>query len=91
MQGRCVSSSVSSGVVRAFQFIYDPATPGYAAIGYFWFGAPRAASSFAMRDGAADAGASNLLFRRNSESGTVEAMPRSGTWGGLNAILHAHQ
>jgi 2,3,4,5-tetrahydropyridine-2-carboxylate N-succinyltransferase len=36
-------------------------------------------------------GASNLLFRRNSETGAVEAMPRSGTWGGLNAILHAHQ
>jgi 2,3,4,5-tetrahydropyridine-2-carboxylate N-succinyltransferase len=36
-------------------------------------------------------GASNLLFRRNSVSGAVEAMPRSGTWGGLNAILHAHQ
>ena len=35
-------------------------------------------------------GASNLLFRRNSQSGAVEAMPRSGTWGGLNAILHAH-
>src|SRR3954462_14367666 len=36
-------------------------------------------------------GASNLLFRRNSQSGAVEAMPRSGTWGGLNEILHAHQ
>jgi 2,3,4,5-tetrahydropyridine-2,6-dicarboxylate N-succinyltransferase len=36
-------------------------------------------------------GASNLLFRRNSQSGAVEAMPRTGTWGGLNAILHAHQ
>jgi 2,3,4,5-tetrahydropyridine-2-carboxylate N-succinyltransferase len=36
-------------------------------------------------------GASNLLFRRNSETGAVEAMPRSGTWGGLNASLHANQ
>jgi 2,3,4,5-tetrahydropyridine-2-carboxylate N-succinyltransferase len=36
-------------------------------------------------------GANNLLFRRNSQTGAVEAMPRSGTWGGLNAILHAHQ
>src|SRR4051794_6376338 len=36
-------------------------------------------------------GASNLLFRRNSQTGAVEAMPRSGTWGGLNEILHAHQ
>jgi 2,3,4,5-tetrahydropyridine-2-carboxylate N-succinyltransferase len=36
-------------------------------------------------------GASNLLFRRNSQTGTVEGMPRSGTWGGLNAVLHANQ
>jgi 2,3,4,5-tetrahydropyridine-2-carboxylate N-succinyltransferase len=36
-------------------------------------------------------GASNLLFRRNSQSGAVEAMPRSGTWSGLNAMLHANQ
>jgi 2,3,4,5-tetrahydropyridine-2-carboxylate N-succinyltransferase len=36
-------------------------------------------------------GASNLLFRRNSENGAVEAMPRSGTWGGLNAALHANR
>jgi 2,3,4,5-tetrahydropyridine-2-carboxylate N-succinyltransferase len=36
-------------------------------------------------------GASNLLFRRNSENGAVEVMPRSGTWGGLNAALHANR
>src|SRR3954451_19746422 len=36
-------------------------------------------------------GASNLLFRRNSQSGAVEAMPRSGAWAGLNAVLHANQ
>jgi 2,3,4,5-tetrahydropyridine-2,6-dicarboxylate N-succinyltransferase len=36
-------------------------------------------------------GADNLLFRRNSQSGAVEILPRSGTWGGLNAALHAHQ
>jgi 2,3,4,5-tetrahydropyridine-2-carboxylate N-succinyltransferase len=35
-------------------------------------------------------GASNLLFRRNSESGAVEALQRSGSWGGLNAALHAN-
>ena len=35
--------------------------------------------------------ASNLLFRRNSQTGAVEALPRSGTWGGLNAVLHANQ
>jgi 2,3,4,5-tetrahydropyridine-2-carboxylate N-succinyltransferase len=35
-------------------------------------------------------GAEGLLFRRNSESGAVEAVQRSGTWGGLNAALHAN-
>jgi 2,3,4,5-tetrahydropyridine-2-carboxylate N-succinyltransferase len=35
-------------------------------------------------------GASGLLFRRNSKSGTVEALPRSGRWAGLNAALHAN-
>ncbi len=34
-------------------------------------------------------GAAGLLFRRNSLTGGVEAVPRTGTWGGLNAILHA--
>ena len=34
-------------------------------------------------------GVSGLLYRRNSLSGAVEAVPRSGTWGGLNAALHA--
>ncbi|HZD23212.1 MAG TPA: DapH/DapD/GlmU-related protein, partial [Acidimicrobiia bacterium] len=33
-------------------------------------------------------GASNLLFRRHSVTGTVEAVPRSGSWGGLNEALH---
>ncbi len=36
-------------------------------------------------------GASGLLFRRNSRTGTVEALPRSGTWSGLNAALHANE
>ena len=36
-------------------------------------------------------GADDLLFRRNSQSGAVEALPRTGTWGGLNEVLHAHQ
>jgi 2,3,4,5-tetrahydropyridine-2-carboxylate N-succinyltransferase len=35
-------------------------------------------------------GASGLLFRRNSVTGTVEALPRSGKWSGLNAALHAN-
>jgi 2,3,4,5-tetrahydropyridine-2,6-dicarboxylate N-succinyltransferase len=35
-------------------------------------------------------GADGLLFRRNSQTGAVEAMPRSGAWAGLNAALHAN-
>jgi 2,3,4,5-tetrahydropyridine-2-carboxylate N-succinyltransferase len=33
-------------------------------------------------------GAHDLLFRRNSTTGAVQALPRSGSWGGLNAALH---
>jgi 2,3,4,5-tetrahydropyridine-2-carboxylate N-succinyltransferase len=33
-------------------------------------------------------GQSNLLYRRNSISGAVEVIARSGSWGGLNADLH---
>ena len=36
-------------------------------------------------------GASNLLFRRDSTTGKVHALQRSGSWGGLNAALHAGQ
>jgi 2,3,4,5-tetrahydropyridine-2-carboxylate N-succinyltransferase len=36
-------------------------------------------------------GASGLLFRRNSQSGAIEAVQRSGRWAGLNAALHANQ
>jgi 2,3,4,5-tetrahydropyridine-2-carboxylate N-succinyltransferase len=36
-------------------------------------------------------GADNLLFRRNSQTGAVEAWPRKGAWGGLNAALHSGQ
>jgi 2,3,4,5-tetrahydropyridine-2-carboxylate N-succinyltransferase len=35
-------------------------------------------------------GASGLLFRRNSTTGALEALPRSGSWGGLNSVLHAN-
>ncbi len=35
-------------------------------------------------------GVDGLLFRRNSLSGAVEAVPRTGSWGGLNTTLHAH-
>jgi 2,3,4,5-tetrahydropyridine-2,6-dicarboxylate N-succinyltransferase len=34
-------------------------------------------------------GAGGLLFRRNSRTGAVEALPRSGRWAGLNAALHS--
>ena len=33
-------------------------------------------------------GANNLLFRRNSTSGALEAIQRKGDWGGLNSVLH---
>jgi 2,3,4,5-tetrahydropyridine-2-carboxylate N-succinyltransferase len=35
-------------------------------------------------------GASGLLYRRNSQTGAVEALPRSVRWDGLNAQLHAN-
>ncbi len=35
-------------------------------------------------------GASNLLFRRNSINGGLEVVLRTGTWGGLNSVLHAN-
>jgi 2,3,4,5-tetrahydropyridine-2-carboxylate N-succinyltransferase len=33
-------------------------------------------------------GANNLLFRRNSQSGALEAVSKTGKWSGLNAALH---
>jgi 2,3,4,5-tetrahydropyridine-2-carboxylate N-succinyltransferase len=35
-------------------------------------------------------GANGLLFRRNSEDGALEALPRTGSWGGLNSVLHSN-
>jgi 2,3,4,5-tetrahydropyridine-2-carboxylate N-succinyltransferase len=35
-------------------------------------------------------GAHNLLFRRNSLTGGLEVVLRTGTWGGLNSVLHAN-
>lgn len=35
-------------------------------------------------------GHDGLLFRRNSVTGAVEALARSGDWGGLNVALHAN-
>ncbi len=34
-------------------------------------------------------GQNDLLFRRNSLTGAIEVVARTGTWGGLNAALHA--
>jgi 2,3,4,5-tetrahydropyridine-2-carboxylate N-succinyltransferase len=54
-----------------------------------------AASKVRLPDGeivkaAALSGGNDLLFRRNSLDGALEAINRTGTWGGLNSILHAN-
>ena len=54
-----------------------------------------AASKVTLPDGAVVkalelSGAHNLLFRRNSQNGAVEALPKEGSWGGLNSVLHAN-
>jgi 2,3,4,5-tetrahydropyridine-2-carboxylate N-succinyltransferase len=33
-------------------------------------------------------GSNNLLFRRNSQTGALEVMAKSGKWSGLNSDLH---
>ncbi len=33
-------------------------------------------------------GANNLLFRRNSQTGAIEASNKTGNWTGLNSVLH---
>ena len=35
-------------------------------------------------------GANGMLFRRNSQTGALEVLPKSGSWGGLNSILHSN-
>jgi 2,3,4,5-tetrahydropyridine-2-carboxylate N-succinyltransferase len=35
-------------------------------------------------------GANSLLIRRNSQSGAIEALNKSGIWGGLNSVLHSN-
>ena len=35
-------------------------------------------------------GANSILIRRNSQSGALEALNKSGTWGGLNSVLHTN-
>ena len=39
--------------------------------------------------GRALSGQSGLLYRRNSRTGAVEALPAAASWHGLNAALHA--
>ena len=34
--------------------------------------------------------ANNLLFRRNSQTGALEALTKTGKWNGLNSVLHAN-
>ncbi|MFM1789024.1 MAG: hypothetical protein RLZZ12_373 [Actinomycetota bacterium] len=35
-------------------------------------------------------GADGLIFRRNSKSGKIEALARTGSWNGLNSVLHSN-
>ncbi len=54
-----------------------------------------AASKVTLPDGevvkaATLSGAQNLLFRRNSLTGGLEVVMRTGTWGGLNSVLHSN-
>ncbi|MDT0437706.1 MULTISPECIES: 2,3,4,5-tetrahydropyridine-2,6-dicarboxylate N-succinyltransferase [Streptomyces] len=35
-------------------------------------------------------GADNILFRRNSVTGAVQAVPNNAEWAGLNDVLHSH-
>jgi 2,3,4,5-tetrahydropyridine-2-carboxylate N-succinyltransferase len=35
-------------------------------------------------------GANSILIRRNSQSGALEALSKSGSWGGLNSVLHSN-
>ena len=43
-----------------------------------------------LRAGRDLTGVNDLLFRRNSVSGTVEAVPNGSQWAGLNEALHAN-
>lgn len=54
-----------------------------------------AGSKVSLPDGthtkaAALSGEANLLFRRNSQTGAIEVVSRTGSWGGLNTALHAN-
>ena len=54
-----------------------------------------AGSKVSLPDGsstkaAALSGEDNLLFRRNSQTGAIEVVSRTDSWGGLNSALHAN-
>jgi 2,3,4,5-tetrahydropyridine-2,6-dicarboxylate N-succinyltransferase len=54
-----------------------------------------AGSKLTLPDGsvvkaAALSGADGILLRRNSVTGSLEAVARTGTWGGLNSVLHSN-
>ena len=54
-----------------------------------------AGSKVSLPDGtstkaAALSGEDNLLFRRNSQTGAIEVVSRTNSWGGLNTALHAN-
>jgi len=54
-----------------------------------------AAAKVSLPDGeivkaSALSGGDNLLFRRNSQSGNLEVVPKVGGWDGLNSILHSN-
>lgn len=54
-----------------------------------------AGSKVALPDGSVTkarelSGVNDLLFRRNSVTGALQAVNRTGSWGGLNAALHAN-
>jgi hypothetical protein len=51
----------------------------------------RAAAGLGLGPGARDlSGRDGILFRRNSVTGALEALPRTAAWGELNAVLHAN-
>ncbi|MGA1099338.1 MAG: DapH/DapD/GlmU-related protein, partial [Candidatus Nanopelagicales bacterium] len=54
-----------------------------------------AGSKVSLPDGtstkaAALSGEDNLLFRRNSQTGAIEVVSRTNSWGGLNTALHTN-
>jgi 2,3,4,5-tetrahydropyridine-2,6-dicarboxylate N-succinyltransferase len=55
------------------------------------FSIPRVMAALSTAKARDLSGQSGLLFRRNSLTGSVEAITRPGTWGSLSTDLHARQ